>query len=139
MSHQFMDAQGRFWKLLVNVGTIKHCRKALSIDLVSDAAFRSIAEDPALLADVLWELVDKSRNPGVTAEEFGYALTGDVIEHACDAFAEAMFDFFPKGRRELSRSIYRRLRATQTELLEKAAQAIQTAPIDLETKSLLTS
>lgn len=139
MSHQFMDAEGRFWRLLVNVGSIKACRKDLGIDLLQEDAFEKIASDPILLADILWELVDKSRHPDITAEQFGNGLSGNAIEDACDAFAESMFDFFPKGRRELSRSIYRRLRETQREILETAAKAVQDAPISPETKRLLTS
>lgn len=135
----FSDNSGRLWKIDITVGSVKLCRKELGIDLLEKEIFQTLAADMVKLVDVVWLLVDKSKFPDVTDVDFAGSIGGDTIEAVVDAFAEALFDFFPPGRRDMERAIYRRLRETQKDLLATATKAIQTAPIDSRTRDLLTS
>jgi hypothetical protein len=126
----FYDDQDRQWRLSINVATVKRVRRVFSeegepFDLLDADLPIKLANDPALLADLLWELVDKSQHPDVTPEQFGEALGGDAIERASDAFVEELFDFFPKGRRDLNRVIYRKIKKTQVALIEKTVKDIE--------------
>lgn len=136
----FFDSENRLWRLKISVGALKRVRdKFDGLNLVDDSVFMTLAADPILLVDVVWELLDKSDHPEITAEQFGESLGGDAIEKAVDAFAEAIFDFFPKGRRELQRAMYQRIRTAQSELMNQAAETIKTAKLDAETHALLKS
>lgn len=135
----FSDNTGRLWKLTISVGSVKRCRAELNVDLLDKEIFQELAADTIRLVDVIWLLVDKTGHPDVTDEQFADALGGDTIESAVDAFAEALFDFFPLSRRTLERAIYRRLKAMQAELMTKAATTVQTASIDKPTRDQLIS
>ncbi len=126
----FHDDLDRQWRLSINVATVKRVRRIFSeegepFDLLDADLPIKLASDPALFADLLWELVDKSQHPDVTPEQFAEGLGGDAIERASDAFIEELFDFFPKGRRELNRAIYRKIKKTQAALVEKTVKEIE--------------
>ena len=125
---QFRDTKGRTWKVELNVRQMKRVRDALGVDLVNVIEARRdgtvaadtlerVANDPVLLADILWVLCEGEAKPaplpghppdggqpaaggyGVTEEEFGASLAGDVISDATRAFLDELVDFFPGARR----------------------------------------
>lgn len=107
----FKDSNGQDWQIILNVLQMKRVRAALGIDLVNvitldkDGAVKvdlidRIANDPCLLVDILWVIVqDQAKSIGVTDEQFGTALVGDAIERATAAFLDELVDFFPGARR----------------------------------------
>ena len=107
----FKDTNGQDWQIILNVLQMKRVRAALGIDLVNvitldkDGAVKvdlidRIANDPCLLVDILWVIVqDQAKSIGVTDEQFGTALVGDAIERATAAFLDELVDFFPGARR----------------------------------------
>ena len=107
----FKDSNGQDWQIILNVLQMKRVRAALGIDLVNvitldkDGAVKvdlidRIANDPCLLVDILWVIVEgQARAIGVTDEQFGSALVGDAIERATAAFLDELVDFFPGARR----------------------------------------
>ena len=107
----FKDSNGQDWQIILNVLQMKRVRAALGIDLVNvitldkDGAVKvdlidRIANDPCLLVDILWVIVqDQAKSIGVTDEQFGSALVGDAIERATAAFLDELVDFFPGARR----------------------------------------
>ena len=107
----FKDTNGQDWQIILNVLQMKRVRAALGIDLVNvitldkDGAVKvdlidRIANDPCLLVDILWVIVqDQAKSIGVTDEQFGSALVGDAIERATAAFLDELVDFFPGARR----------------------------------------
>lgn len=101
---KFADSKGREWILAVNVGAIKRVRAAADIDLadLTQATMDRLADDPCLLVDVLWVLVEKDAvQRKVEQEDFGESLVGDPIEAAVNALLEAITLFFPERRRFL--------------------------------------
>ena len=107
----FKDNRGRPWEIALNVLQMKRVRAALGIDLVNvitldrDGAVKvdlvdRIANDPCLLVDILWVLVEeRAKAAGVTDEQFGESLAGDSIEAATRAFLDELVDFFPGPKR----------------------------------------
>jgi len=103
----FKDTAGREWSLALNVYAVKKVRDLLSLDLLdlggSDKPgdgllFRLIA-DPVLLVDLLYVVCkDQADKEGVTDEQFGQAMSGDVIDAASKAFLEELADFTPSPR-----------------------------------------
>ena len=108
----FKDRDGREWQVVLNVYQMKRVRAALGVDLINvieldkDGQVRvdmidKIANDPCLLVDIHWVLVqDQARTLNVTDEQFGTALAGDAIEAATKAFLDELVDFFSKAPSE---------------------------------------
>ena len=98
----FKDNAGRTWSVTLNVLQMKRIRAHLGIDLVNvitlDAGGKGkvdlvdrIANDPCLLVDILWVLVEEQAKAiNVTDEQFGAALAGESIENATRAFLDAL-------------------------------------------------
>ena len=107
----FKDKNGQDWQIVLNVHQMKRIRAALGIDLVNVITLDKegvvkvdmidrIANDPCLLVDILWVLVEEQAKAiNVTDEQFGTALAGESIENATKAFLDELVDFFPGARR----------------------------------------
>ena len=106
--HSFVDNSRRTWEVAINVTAVKRIRGLLGIDLYAlvDDGFKSLSKlvsDPVTLADVLYCLCkDQADRQSITDEDFGRALSGDVITQAADAFVEELIDFFPDARARAS-------------------------------------
>jgi hypothetical protein len=115
----FADNAGRTWAIAVNVATIKHVKDLLQVNLLEIAdqkgrLLEQIVDDPVLLCDILFCLVKPEADAkGVTDEDFGRSLAGDVLGSATDALLSEIADFFPKGRREILKRILAKLTALQ--------------------------
>ena len=131
----FKDRNGQDWQVILNVFQMKRVRASLGVDLINvieldkdgqvkvDMVDR-IANDPCLLVDILWVLVqDQARTLNVTDEQFGTALAGDAIEAATKAFLDELVDFFPGAKRLFLRKavdLARKFGGEWNEALEKA-------------------
>ena len=131
----FKDRDGREWQVVLNVFQMKRVRAALGIDLVNvieldkEGTVRvdmidRIANDPCLLVDILWVLVqEQAKEMGLTDEQFGTALAGDAIEAATKAFLDELVDFFPGAKRLFLKKavdLARKFGGEWNEVLEKA-------------------
>ena len=107
----FKDNRGRSWQIALNVYEMKRVRSVLGVDLVNVIALGKdgkvqvdlidrIANDPCLLVDILWVLVEaEAKEQGVSDVDFGSSLAGAAIEEATKAFLDELVDFFPGARR----------------------------------------
>ncbi len=133
--HVFKDNKGRGWEVVLDVRQVRRVRAALGIDLANVIALSKdgsvdvgvvdrIANDPCLLADVLWVLVEgQAKADGVTDEEFGASLAGDSIEEAARAFLDELVDFFPGAKRLFLKKaveLSRKFAGETEEVLKKA-------------------
>ena len=127
----FKDNKGRTWEISLNVLQMKRIRARLGVDLVNvitldkDGAVKvdlvdRIANDPCLLVDILWVLVeDQAKKAGVSDAEFGEALAGEATK----AFLDELVDFFPAPRRLFLKKaveVARKYTGEWTSALEKA-------------------
>ena len=119
----FTDTEGRTWTVRITVAEIKRVRAALDVDLLDLAdgrLIRRLMDDPVLLCDALYVLVQpQAEEAGVSDEEFGAAMGGEAIARATEAMVEALTDFIPPRRARLIRTAMR-----HTERLEETALRI---------------
>lgn len=132
---RFTDTAGRAWELAVTVGAIKRVRDLIGVDLYKliDDGFKGLADllaDPCKFVDVLWAMVEgQAKAAGVTDEQFGQSLAGDVLSQASDAFVEALVDFFPDARSRANlRAVLEKGKAVRDRLMGLAET--QVAAID---------
>lgn len=96
----FHDHRGRRWKLLITAGAVSRVRTDTGVDLADGAASNRLADDPSLLANVLWVLLaGQAGARGMSDEQFGRMLTEKLdghflIERAVSALLDAMADYF---------------------------------------------
>lgn len=106
----FKDLAGRDWGIAMDIAAAKRVRDMLGLDIVGPnaaAVFEKLIADPITLCDVLFAVCrPQAERLGVSDEEFGRALAGDVIERAARALLEELADFTPHVRdRERARRI----------------------------------
>ncbi|MEQ8785133.1 MAG: hypothetical protein RIC55_02505 [Pirellulaceae bacterium] len=121
-SHVFHDTAGRSWDLTLSIGTVRRLKQTLGVDLLavldSDVLAR-LSVDLELFVNCLFVICqEQARAGGVTDEQFGAALGGDVFDEAAAAFTQALVDFFPQRRRE----VLAKLAGKVSDLESKAAQ-----------------
>ena len=130
----FQDTAGKTWTLSLNIVTAKKIRDALAVDFFDDdigETVGKIASNPILLADVLWVCVEEQANKeGVSDEDFGRALGGDVISHATDSFLDELVDFYPEKKRQLLSTMLQKLRTTEAAYIEKAMSMMTSEVMD---------
>lgn len=105
-------AGDRDWSILVTVATLNRVKSLtgyLLTDLV-DSKSKLIADaavSPLVLPNLLYATCKpQADQDGVTDEQFGEQLAGDVLGRATEALIEAVIDFFPNARqRELNRTL----------------------------------
>jgi len=122
----FTDSQGRTWNVVVNVSAVKRVRDALGVNLIDVAGgdlLGRLADDPCLLVDVLYVLCRPEADAkGVSDEDFGRAMVGDVLDAASAALMKELLDFFPRAQRARALAkMVRKMNEQKAEIAEAAA------------------
>jgi hypothetical protein len=127
----FKDEAGRLWEVRVNVASIKRVKSLIGLDmyaLIKDglAPFRELIADPEKLVNVLYCLCKPQADAlGVTDEQFGELMAGDVLFAAIDAFVESYADFTPDQKaRATLRTAFQKAKQVQDLLIERAARGV---------------
>lgn len=119
----FTDNKGRRWLLEINVGALKRIRALCDgfdvlnlVQLDSDGTSNAdglerLSSDPILLVDVIYAVCKPEADAlGVSDEDFGSAMVGDVITDATNQLLDAIVDFFPEAKRLLFQKTLRAAR-----------------------------
>ncbi|MCJ7543370.1 MAG: hypothetical protein MUP47_02200 [Phycisphaerae bacterium] len=118
----------RLWNVAIDVNALRRLRAAVHVDLmeaIQGDLLDKLAADPVLLVDVLWVLCrEQAEAAGITDEQFGGAVIGDVIEAATDALLEELADFFPQRRRKVLRMAKEKAAKLQELNLAQAAELL---------------
>ena len=107
MQPSFTTAQGKVFTFHINVYAIKNVKEKTGVDLgkllnPGQTNLQSLLEDPAALCDVMFVLCeDQAKNYGMTDQQFGEAMFGDVFSEAAEAFMVAYASFCPAHQREI--------------------------------------
>lgn len=136
--HQFKDNEGREWSLAMNIAQAKRIKASIHLDFVDDGfgAVQAIADSIGKAVDVIWLLCERQATErGLSDEQFGEALTGDVIDAALQALLEEITDFFPPRHRGPMRKILSRMQ----EMTTRAAAMAERKMESQETTNLMTS
>ena len=147
----FTDNRGRSWQIALSVYEMKRIRAILGIDLVNvitldrdgnvkvDLVDR-IANDPCLLVDILWVLVEaQAKEDGVSDIEFGSSLAGDAIENATKAFLDELVDFFPGAKRLFLGKAVRLAREYAGEMKATLEKALADPDVDKRIRESISS
>lgn len=131
MPHKFNDNAGRAWSLEVTVATIRRVKTLLGVNLlesVSGDLMDRMAADPALLADVVFAVVQpQAEKLGVTDAQFGEGLAGDAVSGASDALIGALVDFFPAAKRGILQRATDARKELGEAIIAKAAERLDQA------------
>jgi hypothetical protein len=132
----FTDNANRTWTVTVNVDAIKRVKGTLGVNLleaIEGKLLDRLATDPVLLCDILYVLCRQQADAaGVSDEDFGGAMAGDVIEQATTAFLEELAGFFPKGRRDLLTKALGKLAKLEAMALTAASERLDSDALERE-------
>ena len=132
----FTDSAGRAWTLSLTIDAAKRVKGLLDVNLLELEAgdpplLTKLGTDVILLCDVIFAIVKPQADAaGVTDEQFGAALGGEVVLAAQTAFYEELVDFFRKlGRTDLAKAV-----DAQRRMIDLAVRRIETRidRLDLE-------
>lgn len=120
---RFIDSAGRPWVIVVNVPGIRRVQTMVGLDLVAAVTGRTKdLADPVKLVDVVYVLCKPQADAaGVTDEQFGEAMAGDAIDHACDALIQATCDFLPARKGGPLRGAFARICEADAVITERMA------------------
>lgn len=135
---KFNDSKGRTWAVKLDAPTIRAVRTTFDgLDLASRdcTTYDKLANDPVLLVDVLYTICEKQATAaGVSDVDFGEALVGDAIDHACSALLEGLLDFLPQRTRALLTAIAKKNEKIRDHAIARAMEAINNP--DLERRAM---
>jgi len=132
----FTDSAGRTWTVSLTIDAAKRVKGLLDVNLLELEAgdpplLTRLGTDVILLCDVIFALIKPQADAaGVSDEQFGAALGGEVILAAQTAFYEELVDFFRKlGRTDLAKAV-----DAQRRMIDLAVARIETRidKLDLE-------
>ena len=122
----FTDNADRSWNVEINVAAVKRVRDLANVDLleiVEGKLIERLIRDPILLCDIVYAVCKPQADErGVTDEEFGRSMAGDVIEHATSALLEELVSFCPSPRDR--KNLGRVLEATNR-VMDKARDLVE--------------
>jgi hypothetical protein len=130
----FKDNAGRSWVVVINVDTIRRVRALVQVDLLKvldGELVQKLAGDPVLLCDVLYAVLKPEADAqNISDVDFGRAMAGDAIEHATQAFLDAIADFFPPGKRNVLAKMLGKLRVLETKSTALAEKNLDGVDLD---------
>ena len=145
----FTDNAGRIWTVAVNVAALKRVRAICNVDLnaivemdeknnPSTKLLEQLSADPVLLVDVLYAVCKNEADAqGITDEDFGRAMAGDVIDHATAALLDEIVNFFPEAKRQAFQKLLSATRRFEKIAREKLESLISDGRFEEELVSKL--
>ena len=134
MARKFTDSKERAWEIEITVDAVKRIKSLTEVDLlqaIEGPLLQQLASDPVLLCDVVYAAVKPAADQaGVTDEEFGRAMAGDVIDAATQALLESLVDFFPSPRRGLLEKALQKLRTLEAMTVDSAVKALDSPALE---------
>ncbi len=128
---RFKDTKGRDWSCEVTTTTLKRVKSLCDVQLVDTIGgplAHKLAADPVLLCEVLTAVVKPQLEAaGVSDDEFGDALSGDVLEGAVMALLEGVIEFLPKAKRPMLRKMLlkaRQIEAANLDAIDRQIDAL---------------
>lgn len=122
MPSTFTDTAGRVWTVSIGTDTIKRVRALLSVDLmefIEGSLMGKLMSDVVLFVDTLYAVCKPEADArGVTDEQFGAAMSGDVLAAAEEALAEGLFCISHPSRRPAARKVWEKMKALRARTCE---------------------
>jgi hypothetical protein len=125
------------------VDAIRRVRSVLNINLleaIEGKLLERLITDPVLLCDILFVVIQpQAITHGISDEDFGRSLGGDVLDVATTALLEELVDFFPSAKRTVFRKALAKLKQLETLAIETATQRLESPELEERMKSALAS
>ncbi len=119
---KFVDRKSNVWVVDIDATTLRRVKTIAGVNLlefVEGDLVERLSHDFLLLGDVLYAVCKPQADKlGISDEEFGEGLAGDVIEEATRALLEGLVAFFPEPRRRLLQTAAAKYRRVQTKAIE---------------------
>ena len=136
----FKDARGNSWEININVAAIKRVRDLLNADLLDiQTTMPRLLGDPIFLVDMLYCLCKTQlEGQGITDEQFGESIAGDVLGAAKNALMEELKSFFPspQERAAVDKAIQKGTQMVNL-LREKSLMKMEEVDLDAEVDKIL--
>jgi hypothetical protein len=123
----FKNADDVSFNVQITIKTIKDLRSVLNIDLLegSGQVISTLADDPVLLADVLYIICkDQAEKKNISDENFGIGLRGQAIEDAVNAFIDSFINFSPPQKAALLTRAMKKTAELKTEAMKDLVKKI---------------
>ena len=140
---KFNDANGREWRIAINVGQIKKVRDLLQLNIYEliEQNFDGLSKlmrDYVKLVDVVFVLCEEqARVAGISDVQFGESLGGQSLNDMSDAFIGALIDFFPDRRMaDILRKMVEKTEQTMQKAYERNAAKLDGLSVDTLLDSL---
>jgi len=133
---QFKDTKGNIWTLDINIGQYLEVKNKFDIDL-SEAfsndnnwiAAIAAHENITVLLGIIDILTAKERESrDITLDQMYEGIDGDVVEHATEAFIEAVVNFLPAHKRKAMRIIVDSVKVGMRKVIER----VEAKELDIE-------
>ena len=122
---------------------IRRVRSVLNINLleaIEGKLLERLITDPVLLCDILFVVIQpEAIAKGISDEDFGRSLGGDVLDVAATALLEELVDFFPNAKRTVFRKALTKLKHLETLAIETATQRLESPELEERMKNALAS
>ena len=132
----FTDTKGRCWAVEMNVSTAKRIKSLTGVDVLTAVQqaswFADLSADTIKLVDVIYAAVKPQADGiGVSDEDFGSAMSGDVITDAANALVDEIIAFFPQAaRRQLVTKARAKLKEVEARAMVLAMGRLESGEID---------
>ena len=119
---KFVDRKSNVWVVDIDSTTLRRVKAIAGVNLlefVEGDLVERLSHDFLLLGDILYAVCKpQADQQGISDEEFGQGLAGDVISDATAALLEGLVAFFPEPRRRLLQTAAAKYRRVQTKAIE---------------------
>ncbi len=141
--YAFTDRLGRPWRLDLNYQEVRRLTAAVGVNLLKvldpgDATLERLTGDIEFLVDLLWAIVaPQAAAAGVTDEDFGRALSGEILDEAADALVLEIAGFFRRRQRELLLKMWGRIEQIADLVGEEAAKRLDSPEIEARVQATI--
>lgn len=133
----FTDTNRVDWSIELTVGSIKRVKQLTGVDLLDiqgGQLLTRLADDPVVMADVLYAVVQPQASArNISDEQFGASLDGTVIGAAIEKFTEELICFFLHYRPAIGqvlKTLWAKLARCAEQMETLAIQKMESAEID---------
>ncbi|QDV85468.1 hypothetical protein [Planctomycetes bacterium TBK1r] len=136
MMQKFVDRKSNVWVVDIDSTTLRRVKAIAGVNLlefVEGDLVERLSHDFLLLGDILYAVCKpQADQQGISDEEFGQGLAGDVISDATAALLEGLVAFFPEPRRRLLQTAAAKYQSVQTKAMELVQMKLNSPDLEEE-------
>jgi hypothetical protein len=132
----FIDTKDRKWNIEITIYIARKFKSELDFDILDNSQgstfVERLANDVMLICDAVYlACKDKADERGITDEDFGRAMGGDVLGNALAALMQAIINFTPRQKnREALRKMWKTSEKVQAVAFQKMGDHYEKVDVD---------